>query len=488
MLRASLLSLVLATYLVSSEAKTRNLQNNKESNTGTNYLGDIWTRTVNCNCYEYMTDEFFRLQKYDFDTQRFDHHKYDEGTVNQNIAYDHLMEFCCEFAAELVDPKCSKNALNQWVNKDGQPPHADVENMICDLFAMEPVRYRTTLMQQARDACFCFYRHHGCGREELGHGGYCDYPHSEVTLDDFRMANNSALNMCNACLENDSNKQYLYPTLYEGRPHGHCFGYCMLKRGDPKQVYRPNVTDERCDFEDKAKGLKLHGFDENHPRQEITFNPFKQEADQKHDYFFQAISMGLEANAPSMSLSSRYEIIIEYDGLDRSYMKVQRFDGDYAKYDMTEFPLLCQPEDWDILSIHVFDESADGGIAFRDVTLDGVDLGDFGFVDTDGQIMPDDVGMPGHNYTCVTRPGGYGHMSGFVFRGYVEVAGTFADDDVGLELIVGCSRKQHVHGGSYHDDKLGPDSHHYYHDFRYDDVTPRAEKWMNYPVPEKLKP
>jgi hypothetical protein len=481
-MRSIAASAFLALLIVSGEAnKMRNLANDKDNNNP-----DQWTRTVWCNCYEYLTDPFFRDSKYNFDTTSLDHHLFDEDIHSQSNGYDRMSEFCCEFAAELVDPTCEKNANGRWVNGDGEPPHAPKEHLICDLFDTPDIFKRTKLMQQARDACFCFYRHHGCGREELNHGGYCDYPHSEVTLDDYRMANNTPHNMCNSCLEDDNQKRYLYPSHYEGKPHGECLGYCLLKRGDPTDVYRPNVTDERCCLGESAKGIALHGFDEEHLRQEIIFNPFKTEDEQSRTYFFDVIQAESEANVPSSS--NVYEIMIKYDGLARSYLSVQRFNEERVIYDMDEFPLHCQPEDWDNLSIHIFDESKVAGIVFQNVTMDGVELGDFGFAvqrDCTDVIEPVVEGMPGHNYTCVTRPGGYGHMSGFEFKGFVNITGPFRDDDIGLELIVGCSRKQHTMdhqccGGD------GQVNHHHYHDFHYNDVTAMAEKWMDYPIPEKL--
>ena len=456
--------LALSPVVVDAQRRLANTDKNK------NGAGDTtWTTTDHCNCYEYLTDSFFRSSSYSFD-QNFDqgHHK-----ANNNDGYFKMAEFCCEFAAELVDPKCVKNENGHWVNGDGQPPHAPVESLVCDLFATADVVYKSELKQQARNACYCFYRDLGCGREELATGGYCDYPRSEVTLDDFRMANNSAHNMCNSCLERDTNWRYLYPEgHYEGQSHDQCLGYCLLKRGDPNDVYQPTVSDEQCCFANKGSGLELHGFDENHMQQEIIFMPFAKFEDQAHDYFFKNIDS--ESAVPMFEPSRTYEIILKYDGLCTAFMSVERYGtggADYppALYNISEFPIQCEPEDWDNLSVHVFDKSPDGGIVFKNVTMDGINLGDFGFgiqndpSCSDTEISPDIDGIHGHNYTCITRPGGFGHISGFELKGLVELSGKFRDDDIGLELVVGCSQKEKTHveptcccDGDHHHSHVAP--------------------------------
>lgn len=438
----------------------RKLQNNKDNknnnNKNNNEVSKTWTTTTTCNCYEYLTDSFFRASRYYFNEIFSDGHHYENGN---NKGYYHLSEFCCEFAAELVDPVCQTDGNGQWINSYGGAP---VEHMICDLFHQKDVTHRSKLMQEARNACYCFYRDIGCGKEELGCGGYCDYANSEVTLDDFRMANNSAHNMCNSCLEKDG--RYNFPQDYEGQSHDKCLGYCLLKRGDPNDVYAPFVTDERCCFDEHGFGLEVHGFEEDKVEQEIIFMPFAKFEKRVYDYFFLS-----PAGIPNFVPAREYEIKIEYDGLSTVFMTVERYgDGepDYppAEYYTQEFDMHCQPEHWDGLSVHVFDESPEGGIVFKEVTLDGVDLGSFGFVDQspfcpDMQVLPDIVGVPGHNYTCITRPGGYGHLSGFKLQGLVELSGRFVGDDIGVELIVGCQKKKEEHT-CCHDCCCGSQQHH----------------------------
>ena len=114
-----------------------------------------------------------------------------------------------------------------------------------------------------------------------------------------------------------------------------------------------------------------------------------------------------------------------------------------------EFNSACEPGQWDSLNIHVYDESTKGGIAFTNVLLDNEQLGDFGFAVEDVScpvysIKPDVDGTPGHNHTCVTRPGGYGHVAGFTLTGTVVLQGTFRGDDIGLALTVGCSQPKEV--------------------------------------------
>ena len=49
-------------------------------------------------------------------------------------------------------------------------------------------------------------------------------------------------------------------------------------------------------------------------------------------------------------------------------------------------------------------------------------------------------------------------MSGFEFKGLVQLAGQFRDDDVGIELIIGCAKKKEeehhcccdAHGDHHH--------------------------------------
>jgi len=463
-----------ASLLSATAHAQRRLANDKNDKTGTSTL---WTSTERCSCYEYLTNDFFRSSRYDFD-QYFTNGHHGEGTNNNNLGYFHMAEFCCEFAAELVDPKCELTTDNRWVNSEGEPPHAPVEAMICDLFATPDVALRSELKQQARNACYCFYRDLGCGKEQLSEGGYCDYPHSEITLDDFRMANNSAHNMCNSCLEQDSSNRYLFPEHYEGQPHNHCLGYCLLKRGDPNDVYKPVVSDERCCFDDKGAGLLLHGFDENHIEEEIVFMPFGKYEEWTRDYFFQGITS--ESAVPMFLPFREYQVSIRYDGLSSAFMTVERYgtgeDGHPpAEFRTSEFPIQCEPEHWDSLSVHIFDESSDGGIIFKNVTMDGVELGDFGFAIQPGpscsdvEIFPDIIGIHGHNYTCMTRPGGFGHLSGFDFQGLVELTGRFRDDDLGLELVIGCSKKK------TQETTCCCDAHH--HDHHIAAVTNVSAKW-----------
>lgn len=244
----------------------------------------------------------------------------------------------------------------------------------------------------------------------------------------------------------------MFPVNYEGQSHDKCLGYCLLKRGDPNDVYKPTVSNERCCLEDKGAGLHLHGYDANHAQQEIIYMPFGKFEEWTHDYFFK--TAGSPKFDPLLeNPSTEYQVAIEYDGLGTAFMTVERYgDGsnDYppSLFHTSEFPIQCEPEYWDSLSIHLFDQSADGGIVFKNVTMDGVNLGDFGFSIqpdpdcSDTAILPDIEGIHEANYTCVTRPGGFGHMSGFEFKGVVELSGYFRDDDIGLELIIGCSKKE----------------------------------------------
>ena len=451
MIKSSNLAVGAVVVLVSSSATTTAYMRNAKENAGN---GVAWTATERCSCFEYLTNDFFHSDKYNF-IQNFNNGHHPATDIDgkpHSQGYFHMAEFCCEFAAELVDPKCEliKNKNEEkWVNGEGEPEHAGVEAMICDLFATPDVTLLSELKQQARNACYCFYRDLGCGRDELGAGGYCDYPHSEVMLDDFRMANNSAHNMCNACLEQDKNFVYKFPENYEGQPHEKCLGYCLLKRGDPNDVYKPTVSNERCCLADKGTGLHVHGYDENHIEQEVIFMPFGKFEDWTHDYFFKNI-----ASPPLFAPPRDYQVSIAYDGLGTAFMSVERYGtngaSDYplALFNTTEFPIQCEPEYWDSLSVHVFDQSADGGIVFKDVTMDGVELGDFGFAIqpdpdcSDTAILPDIQGIHEANYTCISRPGGFGHMSGFEFKGMVQLSGQFQDDDIGLELIIGCSKKE----------------------------------------------
>mmetsp|Transcript_7808 Transcript_7808/g.15629 ORF Transcript_7808/g.15629 Transcript_7808/m.15629 type:complete len:107 (-) Transcript_7808:7-327(-) len=106
--------------------------------------------------------------------------------------------------------------------------------------------------------------------------------------------------------------------------------------------------------------------------------------------------------------------------------------------------------------------------------MDGVELGDFGFAIqpdptcSDVAILPDINGIHGHNYTCVTRPGGFGHIAGFEFKGFVELNGKFRDDDIGLELVIGCSKKK------TEEHTCCCDAH---HDHHITDVTNVSAKW-----------
>ena len=386
-----------------------------------------WTWTYECNPWEYLTDPFWLLEEY----LPFSNN-WGKGDQDNPV----LEEFCCEFAAELVDPTCEDQ------DRDWGFPIAPKEEMICDLFAQEPY-YRTILKQQARDACFCFYRKAlGCGAEILAPGGYCDYPHSEVTLDDFRLSNNTVQNMCNKCLEED--ERLVYPEHFEGKPYEQCFGMCMLKRGNPKEVYKPKVSDKACCFDGHGSGLELHSYEEKKAEQEIVFFPFG-ENKRKYDYFYTTTTM-----PDHDSVKSDYRLRFKYDGLYHVFMEVERYGGngstDPALFDISKFPSACQPDQWDSFSIHVFDESSKGGIIFKDVTLDGVDLGAFGFrADqscASSDVSPDTTGVHGHSRSCVERPGGYGHPGGFELKGTVELSGVFDGDDIGVELVFGCSQKK----------------------------------------------
>ena len=56
-------------------------------------------------------------------------------------------------------------------------------------------------------------------------------------------------------------------------------------------------------------------------------------------------------------------------------------------------------------------------------------------------VSPDTTGVHGHSRSCVERPGGYGHPGGFELKGTVELSGVFDGDDIGVELVFGCSQK-----------------------------------------------
>lgn len=372
--------------------------------------------------------------------------------MNNNDGYYRMAEFCCEFAAELVDPKCQKNQNGNWVNGDGHPPHAPVEALVCDIFDTSDVSHKSNLKQQARDACFCFYRDLGCGREELSKGGYCDYPNSEVTLDDFRMANNSAHNMCNACLENDNEHNYDFPIDYEGLSHNRCLGFCLLKRGDPNDVYAPTVSDKQCCFDSHGFGFDMNGQETDKIEKEIIWMPFETLEKREYDHFFHSEHSEVDF-LPILNSSREYEVTMSYNGLSTAFITIERYgDGSEhypaAFFHTSEFDIKCEPEDWDSLSVHIYDESDEGGIAFKSVTMDDVELGDFGFAVqlvetcTDTVIMAHTLGIHGSNHTCISRPGGFGHMAGFELKGLVELSGLFNGDDIGLELIVGCSQKK----------------------------------------------
>lgn len=353
-----------------------------------------------------------------------------------------MAEFCCEFSAELVSPSCPNN---------GGFPNAPIEKMICDIFDEEDLSRRATLKRQARDACYCYYRDLGCDNKLLEEGGYCNYPTNEIVLDDFRFANSSLVNMCNNCLEHDNNdKDYPkdYPLHYEGSSFNQCLGYCFLKKGDPNRVFKPSVSNAQCclDTNGHGFGLELHGYENTEKaNREISFFPALGNPHQKkYDYFF---SKGVAI--PNWSTPQVFDVLIGYDGVDTATMEMQRYGAGSAVHMVDEFIVDCEAGQWDSINIHVYDESPDGGIAFTNVELDNVQLGDFGFAVKDDScpvytIKPDVAGIHGHNHTCITRPGGYGHVAGFELTGKVELRGKFEGDDIGLALTVGCSQPKEV--------------------------------------------
>ena len=356
----------------------------------------------------------------------------------------HMAEFCCEFSAELVDPTCPDN---------GGFPNAPAESMVCSIFEQD-LPMRATLRRQARDACYCYYRTLGCDNSLLEEGGYCNYPTNEVILDDFRFSNSSLVNMCNNDLEHhNDDKSYPddYPWHFEGQSFNQCLGYCLLKRGDPNRVFKPTVSNMQCclDTNGEGFGFELHGYEANEKaNREIAFFPAVGNPNQRdYDYFFSTTST--PESVTFAAPSSTYGISISYDGVFTATMEVDRHDGDTAIHMVDEFQIDCEPGQWDSLNIHVYDESPDGGIAFTNVILDNEPLGDFGFAVKDESwpvyaVKPDIEGVYGHNNTCVSRPGGYGHVAGFELTGTVELAGNFLGDDIGLALTVGCSKPKAV--------------------------------------------
>jgi hypothetical protein len=186
-------------------------------------------------------------------------------------------------------------------------------------------------------------------------------------------------------------------------------------------------------------GLKLHGYESN--TEELRFFP----PTTKKDFFSDGIVTEWTYN--NMYAPGMFNVMISYDGVDTATMEVERPDNTVATYMIDEFNVDCAPGQWDSLNIHVYDESSQGGIAFTNVWLNNEQLGDFGFAVKDScpvYISPDVIGTPGDNHTCVTRPGGYGHVAGFTLTGTVVLAGTFQGDDIGLSLTVGCGQPKEV--------------------------------------------
>lgn len=427
--------------VVAASREERSLQNNNKNNnvntdkwdknqqTATNTEvtsnGRSWSTTDDCNCWEYLTNDYWHYSPF-WDGGWKDHH------------HAHMAEFCCEFTAELADPTCP-----DWEN--GGFPNAPIEKMICDIFKQD-MPERAVLKRQARDACYCYYRGLGCNNDLLLDGGYCNYPTNEVVLDDFRFANSSLINMCNNCLEDRHTNEKDYPRkypYYEGRQYyeGHsfnqCLGYCFLKRGDPNRVFKPTVKNHQCclDTHGQGLGLKLHGYESK--TDELRFFPTLTKEDFNRD------GMANEWTYDNMYAPGMFNVIINYDGVDTATMEVEKPNNAVATYMIDEFNVDCAPGQWDSLNIHVYDESSEGGIAFTNVWLDSEQLGDFGFAVKDScpvYIKPDVIGTPGDNHTCVTRPGGYGHVAGFTLTGTVVLQGTFQGGDIGLALTVGCSQ------------------------------------------------
>ena len=388
----------------------------------------------------YLTDDFWHYSPF-WDGWKSHHHS-------------HMAEFCCEFTAELVSPSCPNN---------GGFPNAPIEKMICDIFDEEDLRKKATLKRQARDACYCYYRSLGCDNSLLEDGGYCNYPTNEIVLDDFRFANSSLVNMCNNCLEYDNNNKdypYRYPRHYEGHSFNQCLGYCFLKKGDPNHVFKPTVENHQCclDTHGHGFGLELHGYEDNEKaNKEISFFPAVGDPHQKkYDYFFSQLALAQPtfptwspAGTFNRSPPETFNVMISYDGVDTATMEVERHGDESAVHMVDEFIVDCGAGKWDSINIHVYDESPDGGIALTNVELDNVLLGDFGFAVKDEScptysIKPDIAGVHGHNHTCITRPGGYGHVAGFELTGKIELNGRFEGDDIGLALTVGCSQPKEV--------------------------------------------